>query len=72
VADLAGDLNFVRQSWPDVLTKIWQTLIFAAAQLPVRHQDIEFGRIDKGAALALKAIVLYMNARHVQWWKTTG
>lgn len=62
VADLAGDVSFVRQSWPDVLKKLLADLDFAIAELPARHVDIEFGRIDKGAALALKAIVLYMNA----------
>lgn len=62
VADLAGDVAFVRQSWPDILKKLLIDLDFAIAELPARHLDIEFGRIDKGAALALKAIVLYMNA----------
>ena len=37
-------------------------LEFAIKELPVRHLDIEYGRIDRGAAMALKAIVLYMNA----------
>jgi len=62
VADLAGDVNFVRQSWPEVLKKLLADLDFAIAELPARHLDIEFGRVDKGSALALKAIVLYMNA----------
>lgn len=34
----------------------------ASDSLPVRFSDNEFGRADKGAALALKAVVLYMNA----------
>lgn len=62
VAELTGDLNFVRQSWPDVLEKLLTDLDFAIAELPVRHVDGEYGRADKGSALALKAIVLYMNA----------
>lgn len=62
VADLAGDVNFVRQPWPEVLAKLLKDLDFAIAELPVRHLDIEYGRVDKGAAMALKAIVLYMNA----------
>ena len=62
VADLAGDLKFVRQSWPEVLKKMLIDIDFAIAELPVRHLDIEYGRADKGSALALKAIVLYMNA----------
>lgn len=62
VAELTGDLNFVRQSWPEVLEKLLADLDFAIAELPVRHLDIEYGRADKGSALALKAIVLYMNA----------
>lgn len=62
VADLSGDLGFVRQPWPDMLKKLLADLDFAIAELPARHLDIEFGRIDKGAALALKAIVLYINA----------
>ena len=62
VPDLAGDLKFVRQSWPDVLKKMLIDLDYAIANLPTRHLDIEYGRADKGSALALKAIVLYMNA----------
>lgn len=62
VASIDGDLKFVRQSWPDILKKMLEDIDFASAQLPVRHIDNEFGRIDKGAALALKAILLYMNA----------
>jgi len=62
VAELTGDLNFVRQSWPDVLNKMLADLDTAYTNLPVRHLDIEFGRADKGSALALKAILLYMNA----------
>lgn len=62
VADLSGNVNFVRQSWPDVLKKFMADLDFAIKDLPVRHLDIEFGRVDKGAAMALKAIILYMNA----------
>ena len=62
VADLSANEQFVRQSWPEVLKKLLADLDFAIAELPVRHLDIEFGRVDRGAALALKAIVLYMNA----------
>jgi len=62
VADLAGNVNFVRQSWPDVMKKFMIDLDFAIRDLPVRHLDIEFGRVDQGAAMALKAIILYMNA----------
>ena len=62
VTDLAGDLNFKRQAWPETLTKFMADLDFAIAELPVRHIDNEFGRADKGAAMALKAILLYINA----------
>jgi hypothetical protein len=62
VADLAANEQFVRQPWPDFVKKILADLDFAITELPARHLDIEFGRIDKGAAMALKAIVLYMNA----------
>ncbi|AXY78418.1 RagB/SusD family nutrient uptake outer membrane protein [Paraflavitalea soli] len=62
VADLAKNEQFARQSWPDFLKKILADLDFAINELPVRHLDVEFGRIDKGAAMALKAVVLYMNA----------
>ncbi len=62
VADLSGDVNFVRQPWTEVLEKLIADLDFAIAELPARHLDIEYGRVDKGAAMALKAIVLYMNA----------
>ncbi len=63
VADVNnGDLKFVRISWPDFVKKILADLQYAADNLPVRHRDMEYGRADKGAALALKAIILYMNA----------
>ena len=62
VVDLAGDVKFVRQPWPDVLKKLLVDLEFAIKELPVRHVDGEYGRVDKGAAMTLKAIVLYMNA----------
>ena len=62
VADLAGNLKFERQSWPNFVKKILADLQYAADNLPARHLDIEYGRADKGAALALKAIILYMNA----------
>ena len=62
VADITGDVNFVRQAWPDVLKKLLVDLEFAIKELPVRHVDGEYGRVDKGAAMTLKAIVLYMNA----------
>ena len=62
VVDLGGDLKFARQSWPDFVKKIIVDLDFAIANLPARHIDNEYGRADKGAAMALKAIILYMNA----------
>lgn len=62
VPELEGDLNFKRIAWPDFVKKILADLQYAADNLPVRHLDIEYGRVDKGAALALKAIILYMNA----------
>lgn len=61
-ADLSGDLAFARLPWADFMKKIMVDINYAAENLPVRHIDGEFGRIDKGAALALKAIILYMNA----------
>lgn len=36
VADLAGDVNFVRQPWPEVLKKLLADLDFAIAELPAR------------------------------------
>jgi len=62
VADILGDVAFARQSWPDVMKKMMIDIDFAIAELPVRHVDGEYGRVDKGAAMALKAVVLYMNA----------
>lgn len=62
VASLTGDLKFKRISWPEFVKKIMVDIDYAANNLPVRHIDNEFGRVDKGAALALKAIILYMNA----------
>lgn len=62
VPDVNGDLAFKQQSWPDMLTKLLEDLQFAIDELPVRFRDTEYGRADKGTAMALKAIVLYMNA----------
>jgi hypothetical protein len=62
VADLSQNEEFVREPWSEFVKKIIKDLDFAIAELPVRHVDGEFGRIDKGAAMSLKAIVLYMNA----------
>lgn len=62
VADLAGNLKFVRLSWPETLKKMLADLDFAIKDLPVRHLDQEMGRADKGAAMSLKAILLYVNA----------
>lgn len=62
VADINGDVAFKRQSWPSTLNKLMVDIDYAIENLPVRHLDIEFGRLDKGAAMALKAIVLYINA----------
>ena len=62
VVDLTDDVNFVRQPWPEVMKKMMLDLEFAIKELPVRHVDGEYGRVDKGAAMTLKAIVLYMNA----------
>lgn len=62
VADLQGDLAFKRISWPEFVKKITADLDYAIANLPVRHREIEFGRIEKGTAMALKAIIMYMNA----------
>ncbi len=62
VADINGNLAFKRQSWPEVLSKLLEDLKIAIDELPVRFSDGEYGRADKGAAMALKAIVLYMNA----------
>ncbi len=62
VADLQGDLAFKRISWPEFVKKITADLDYAIANLPVRHREIEFGRIEKGTAMSLKAIIMYMNA----------
>jgi hypothetical protein len=60
--ELEGDLKFVRLAWPEFVKKIMVDIDYAASNLPARHIDNDFGRVDKGAALALKAIILYMNA----------
>ncbi|MEI6140217.1 MAG: RagB/SusD family nutrient uptake outer membrane protein [Mariniphaga sp.] len=60
--ELDGDLKFVRLAWPEFVKKIMVDIDYAATNLPARHIDNDFGRVDKGAALALKAIILYMNA----------
>jgi hypothetical protein len=62
VADLTGDLAFKRIAWPEFVKKITADLDYAIANLPVRHREIEFGRIEKGTAMSLKAIIMYMNA----------
>lgn len=62
VADVTNVPAFVRMPWPETMKKMIADLDYAIANLPVKHIAQEFGRIDKGAALAMKAIVLYMNA----------
>ncbi|MRG47558.1 RagB/SusD family nutrient uptake outer membrane protein [Chitinophaga sp. SYP-B3965] len=62
VASPSGGEQFARQPWPEFVTKIIADLDIAIAELPARHDDVDFGRADKGAAMALKAIILYMNA----------
>jgi len=62
VASPSGNEQFARQPWPEFVTKIIADLDFAIAELPTRHEEVDFGRADKGAAMALKALVLYVNA----------
>jgi hypothetical protein len=62
VADVTNVPAFVRMPWPETMKKMIADLDYAIANLPTKHIAQEFGRIDKGAAMAMKAIVLYMNA----------
>ena len=62
VPELTGDLKFKRISWPETLKKMLVDIDFAINDLPVRHEEGNFGRVEKGAAMALKAVVLYINA----------
>jgi hypothetical protein len=61
-AELTGNLAFEQDPWPVVLEKMLADIQYAVDSLPALHNNLDFGRVDKGTALALKAIVLYMNA----------
>lgn len=54
--------SFQRMSWTEALPKFIADLDYAIENLPVRHKQIDFGRVEKGTAMALKAILLYINA----------
>jgi hypothetical protein len=59
VADPAStDLLIPRSTYDETIAYIVELCDAAAAELPVKHPDIELGRATKGAALALKARVL--------------
>lgn len=53
----------VRESVHTSVEKMCKDLDAAAADLPVQQSGMEMGRIDKGACLALKAIVRYIAAQ---------
>src|SRR5690606_9934079 len=55
---LEDDLNVVRNSYDEVVDFIVKELDEAAAALPPEHSDDDYGRITKGAALAVKSRVL--------------
>ena len=55
----------VRESVHTSVEKICNDLDEAASRLPVRQEGEEFNRIDKGACLALKAIVRWIAAQPI-------
>lgn len=60
---LASDnMDLVRDSYDDCITWIAEDYTNAAALLPLSWQESEFGRPEKGAALALKARALLYGA----------
>lgn len=60
--DPNGNMNFKRESFHAIVEKICKDCDSAIALLPVAQPDVQFARADKGAALALKAIVRWMAA----------
>lgn len=60
--DPNGDMNIKQNTFHEVVEKICADCDSAIALLPVSQTDPQFARAEKGAALALKAIVRWMAA----------
>lgn len=62
LVDPNGDLSIKQETFHTIVEKISADCDSAIALLPVNQTDPQFGRAEKGTALALKAIVRWMAA----------
>lgn len=62
VVDPNGDMNIPQESFHSIVHKINLDCDSALTLLPVNQPDVQFARVEKGTALALKAIVAWMAA----------
>lgn len=60
--DITEDMNYKRESFHVIADKICKDMDSAIALLPVNQPNADFFRAEKGAALAVKAIVRWMQA----------
>jgi len=56
------DMNFKRQSFHEIARKIVRDCDSAYARVPYKSLGQDFGRVDKGACLGLKAMIRWMEA----------
>ncbi len=61
-ADPQGLMEFTKESFHSIVEKIVQDCDSAIARVPGKWGGADFGRVDKGACLGLKAIVRWMAA----------
>jgi hypothetical protein len=62
LVDPNGDMNIKQETFHTIVEKIANDCDSAIALLPVNQTDPQFARVEKGTALALKAIVRWMAA----------
>lgn len=62
VIEANADMNIKQESFHSIVQKICNDCDSAIALLPVTQTDAQFARVEKGTALALKAIVRWMAA----------
>ena len=62
VIQATDDKNFKKESVHSLIRKIKQDCDSAYALVPARWSGVDFGRVDKGATLGLKAIVSWIAA----------
>lgn len=62
LVDPQGNMTFKKQSFHDVVEKICADADSAYNRVPARAEGTEFGRVEKGACLGLKAMVRWLAA----------